>query len=212
MEFFTQGFLLQASLILALGAQNIFLIDIGTKKKNHYLAAAICSVCDMALILLAVLGVSGMLVKTIEFKVAIGLLGASFLLYYAVIKLVESIKGVSSESQDSQKFALSRRLVILTTLSFTLLNPHVYIDAFFLIGGYSTRFDLAQHRLLFGLGAGVFSIVWFYFLVTFSSKFSHILTKEKNLRITSLATAVILGFLAHKLGTESIVEFMGLIS
>ncbi|MFG1481572.1 LysE family transporter [Halobacteriovorax sp. HFRX-2_2] len=211
MEFFTQGFLLQASLILALGAQNLFLIDIGTKKKNHYLAAAICSVCDMALILLAVLGVSGMLVKTVEFKVGIGLLGASFLLYYAVMKLIDSVKGVK-ETQESKKFALSRRIVILTTLSFTLLNPHVYIDAFFLIGGYSTRFDLVQHRFLFGLGAGVFSIVWFYFLVTFSSKFSHILTKEKNLRISSLATAIVLGYLAHKLGTESVTEFIQLMS
>ncbi len=211
MEFFTQGFLLQASLILALGAQNLFLIDIGTKKKNHFLAAAICSVCDMALILLAVLGASGYIVKTIEFKVAIGLLGASFLLYYAVTKFAESIKGVKTNKND-QKFALSRRIVILTTLSFTLLNPHVYIDAFFLIGGYSTRFDLVQHRFFFGLGAGVFSIVWFYFLVSFSSKFSHILTKEKNLRITSFATAIILGYLAHKLGTESVSDFIKILS
>ncbi|WP_417335807.1 LysE/ArgO family amino acid transporter [Halobacteriovorax marinus] len=205
MEVFTEGFLLQASLILALGAQNLFIIDVGIKKNNHILAATICAICDVCLILLGVLGISTLLSSIPTFKIFIGVLGALFLLYYAILKLREFFVG-SFDSKNKAQLVLSKKIIILTTLSFTLLNPHVYIDAFFLIGGYSTKFDFMTDKLSFGLGAGVFSIIWFYFLASFSSKFSTFLSSEKNMRCTSLATGLILTILAYKLGMESIGE------
>lgn len=206
MKIFTQGFLLQASLILALGAQNLFIIDVGLKRNNHLLAATICAICDLLLIMIGVLGVSALLVKTDSFKVAIGLLGSLFLLYYASLKLNEAFRG-SKKLPANEQTLVSKKVVVLTTLSFTLLNPHVYIDTFFLIGGYSTRFDVFSEKLIFGLGAGVFSALWFYFLAVFSSRFASILTNERNLRITSFITGVVLAYLAYKLGVESLKGF-----
>lgn len=207
---FSQGFLLQASLILALGAQNLFVIDIGLKKNNHILAATICSICDVALILIGVLGVSALLVETPSFKVVIGTAGTLFLIYYSLLKLKEAICGLDNRNSGNTEL-LSKKLVVLTTLSFTLLNPHVYIDTFFLVGGYSTKFDSLGDKLSFGLGAGFFSIIWFYFLAFFSSRFSNVLTKEKNLRLTSLVTGLILSYLAFMLGLDSYKEFINIL-
>lgn len=207
---FSQGFLLQASLILALGAQNLFVIDVGLKRNNHLLAATICSICDVALILLGVLGVSALLVKTPVFKVIIGALGALFLLYYSFLKLKEVVFGFDTKT-DGESEKLSKKLVVLTTLSFTLLNPHVYIDTFFLVGGYSTRFESLNDKLTFGFGAGFFSVIWFYFLAFFSSKFSTILTKERNLKIVSFCTGILLAYLAYMLGYDAYNEYIKII-
>ena len=170
MSIFTEGFILQASLILALGAQNIFVINVGLKRNYHILAATICALCDVILILLGVLGVSALLVNAPIFKIIIGALGTAFLMYYAFSKLLEAYKGFSSKRM-SESEQLSKKLVVMATLGFTLLNPHVYIDTFFLVGGYSTRFETLSEKLIFGLGAGAFSTIWFYFLALFSSKF-----------------------------------------
>lgn len=204
-QIFIQGFLLQASLILALGAQNLFVIDVGLKKNNHILAATICGVCDVLLILLGILGVSAFLVRTPSFKIIVGIFGALFLIYYSFLKLKEAIKGVKIKEQ-TEEVTSSRKLIAIASLSFTLLNPHVYIDTFFLVGGYSTRFENLTNKLIFGIGAGSFSLIWFYFLAFFSSKFSHVLTKEKNLRIISLFTGILLSYLGIRLGMDSFQE------
>ena len=209
MELFAKGFLLQASLILTLGAQNLFVIDVGLKKNNHLLAATICSICDVILIILGVLGVSAILVKTPSFKAFIGLTGALFLFYYAVLKFKEVVYGIKEESEKN-KGQLTRKMVILSTLGFTLLNPHVYIDTFFLVGGFSTQYESIKEKLSFGIGAGAFSVIWFYFLAIFSSTFSELLTKERNLRVASLLTGMVLGYLAYPLGKESIIDLQKL--
>lgn len=207
MNVFIEGFLLQASLILALGAQNLFVIDTGLKKNHHLLAATICAVCDVLLIVLGVVGVSAIIVKTPVFKVFVGTIGALFLLYYSALKLVEAYKGVEVKGEDASK-KMSKRLVVMATLGFTLLNPHVYIDTFFLVGGYSTRFVELLDKLKFAFGAGFFSVIWFYFLAICSSKFSGSLTKEKNIRIASFITGIVLGILSIRLGLDSYYEFL----
>jgi L-lysine exporter family protein LysE/ArgO len=200
---FIQGLLLQASLILVLGAQNLFVIEVGLKRTHHLLAATICAVCDILLIMLGVLGVSAILVNVAELKIAIGVLGALFLGYYAILKFKEVYHGVAPRV-DSLNISRSKKNIILTTLSFTLLNPHVYLDTFFLIGGYSIKFDLQSQKIAFALGAGFFSILWFYFLAFFSAHFSKILSQDRNLKITSFITGMILGYLSIKLGWESV--------
>lgn len=206
---FFQGLVLQASLILVLGAQNLFLIDVGLKRNHHFLAATICAVCDLALIMLGVLGVSALLVNILELRIAMGLIGASFLLYYAALKFKEVIYGADLSEAKSEG-RLSKKAIVLATLGFTLLNPHVYIDTFFLIGGYSTRFGVFSERIVFGLGAGVFSIIWFYLLALCSSRFSQTLKQERNLRIIAGVTGLILAYLALSLGWEAARELLNL--
>lgn len=201
MEGFIEGFLLQASLILALGSQNLFVIEMGIRRQYHYLIASICAFCDVTLVLLGVLGISALLVRVAELKIFVGFVGVGFLLYYSTLKFKEFHKGVRN-TQDGQGF-LTKQKATLMALSFTLLNPHVYIDTFFLIGGYSSRFSSEGQRLTFGVGASVFSVIWFYFLTIFSSRFSGLLQKKIFSRGLSLFSALILGYLAFKLGIEA---------
>jgi len=205
MASFLEGFLLQASLIMALGSQNLFVIEMGIKRQYHALIAAICAFCDVCLIMLGVFGVSTFLVQASGFKIALGLTGVSFLIYYSIAKLREAFSS-SSSSTAAHTGIISRNQAIIMALSFTLLNPHVYLDTFVLIGGYSSKFDEPMQKYLFGGGAGSFSIVWFFFISTFSAKFSSLLKTPKFLRGLALFSGIILGYLAIKLGMESITE------
>jgi L-lysine exporter family protein LysE/ArgO len=87
MNEFLLGFLLQASLILALGAQNLFVLEMGLKRRYSLMIAKLCSICDIILILIATLGVSSLISSLAELKIIIGFIGVAFLLYYAIAKI-----------------------------------------------------------------------------------------------------------------------------
>lgn len=207
MSEYIQGFLLQLSLILALGAQNIFVLEMGLKRRYHYMVAGICSFCDIILVLVGTLGVSRLISSISELKIIVGVIGVLFLLYYGVIKIKDFL--VVPKNEKSNKFnVFSRKKVALMALSFTLLNPHVYIDTFFLIGGYASKFDTQAQKIYFAVGAGSFSFLWFYFLSAFSSRFSNFLTKESVSKWVSLITGVTLIYLSYKLGLDSYGEII----
>nr|BDT29257.1 LysE family transporter [Bacteriovorax sp. HI3] len=208
MKEFLEGFILQASLIVALGSQNLYVIEMGVKRQYHYLVATICAVCDFVLIMLGVLGISALLSRVTELKIAIGLIGVGFLLYYSILKIKEAWSGGLIIKADKTELP-SKKKVILMALGFTLLNPHVYMDTFFLIGGYSSKFNAEMQKILFGTGAGTFSIIWFFFLSIFSSFFSNQLKKEKFARGLALISGIILGILGLKLGLESFRTIIG---
>lgn len=203
MEVFIEGLALQASLILALGSQNLFIIEMGIKRQHQWLIASICSVCDFILIMLGILGVSALLQSFGQLKALIGFAGLGFLLYYAVLKLKEAFRGGNLFGRGSEE-VISQRKAILMTLSFTLLNPHVYIDTFFLIGGYSSKFDSLFSKILFGLGASAFSVIWFFCLSGFTARFSGLLMRGAFARGLAFASGVVLTYLAFKLGRESL--------
>ncbi|MFN7729672.1 MAG: LysE/ArgO family amino acid transporter, partial [Bdellovibrio sp.] len=120
---FLQGFLLQASLILALGAQNIFVLNSGLRRERHLLVALISSLCDTALIFVGVLGVATFFVQFPILKIGLGALGVGFLLFYGALKLREARNGIEISKTSIQ--ATTVKQTILASLSFSLLNPHV---------------------------------------------------------------------------------------
>jgi L-lysine exporter family protein LysE/ArgO len=199
-EIFFQGFLLQASLILALGAQNIFVLDSGLRKQRHLLVAFVSSVCDTLLVLVGVLGVATVFVQLPILKMTLGIIGVGFLFFYGFMKLKEAKKGINILKTSEQ--VVTTRQAILTSLGFSLLNPHVYLDTVVLIGGYSSKFGLIFERFAFGVGASVFSIIWFFGLATLASLGSRLLNDSKAMRFVSLISGVILIGLALKLGTD----------
>ena len=87
MNEFLQGFLLQASLILALGAQNIFVLEMGLKRRYHFMKSIICPICDTILLLIGTLCVSSLISSMAELKIIIGFIGVAILLYYATVKI-----------------------------------------------------------------------------------------------------------------------------
>lgn len=197
---FLQGFFLQASLILALGAQNIFVLNSGLKKEHHYLVALVSSLCDTFLIFVGVLGVASIFVQVPLLKILLGLCGVLFLVYYGVLKLNEARVGVNLSIEDSQ--IGNRKKTILTTLGFSLLNPHVYLDTVVLIGGYSAKFDDFLARFYFGLGASLFSTLWFFALVLLASVSSQFLKNQRAMKMVSFVSGVILITLSMKLGWD----------
>lgn len=197
---FTQGFLLQASLILALGAQNIFVLNSGLRREKHLLVATVCSLCDAILIFLGVLGVATVFVQVPILKIGLGVIGVLFLFFYGLMKLNEARKGISLTKVSDQKLTIKQ--TIMMTLGFSLLNPHVYLDTVVLIGGYSSKFNELIDRFYFGLGAMSFSTLWFFGLAILASAGSRILNNEIRMRGISLVSGLILILLAFKLGQD----------
>lgn len=197
---FLQGFFLQASLILALGAQNIFVLNSGLRKQRHLLVALVSSVCDTLLIFVGVLGVATFFIQFPILKISLGIIGVLFLFYYGALKLKEA-KNATEFSLTSQQ-ALSVKQVIVASLGFSLLNPHVYLDTVVLIGGYSSKFNLLAERFYFGAGASVFSTIWFFALAFLASLGSQLLKNPKAMRLVSFISGLILLTLSIKLGHD----------
>ncbi len=205
---FIQGFFLQASLILALGAQNIFVLESGLKKQRQFLVATLCSACDALLIAFGVMGAASVFLRIPMLKIFFGVVGVLFLLVYGVRKFLEGSRA-GSVAGATHHPDLSKKQVVLSALGFSLLNPHVYLDTVVLIGGYSAKFLDFQSRAIFGLGAGSFSVVWFFGLTLFDSSMSAILYNQKAMRAVSLVSGAILIVLSFRLAFN-VYEWLGM--
>ncbi len=158
---FLQGVGIGGGLIIAIGAQNAFVLSQGVRRNFPLQTALVCSLCDGLLILVGVSGV-GSLVATNPFLAQWATwLGALFLLWYGSRSFRAAIQGGTLEA--SAEAIPSRRKLLLATLALTFLNPHVYLDTIVLVGGLSAKLSQAE-RYLFGAGATTASIVWFFSL------------------------------------------------
>lgn len=208
-DIFLQGFFLQASLILALGAQNIFVLNSGLHRQRHLLVALISSVCDMILILLGVLGFATIFIEIPLLKITFGVIGVGLLCYYGITKLKEAWN--KSLNIENKFMATSLKETVLTTLAFSLLNPHVYLDTVVLIGGYSSKFHEVFNRFFFGIGASAFSFVWFFGLVLLASAGNKLVHNQKMMKSISFLSGFILMWLSYKLGMD-VLEWIKAIS
>ena len=159
MDFLLLGFFTGLSLILAIGAQNIFVIEQGLKKQHVFLVCLICSISDLILIFLGIFLFHYFIQyfnSTIE--LIFNILLIVFLLHfiYSKIKTYNSSINFNIETKDIAKFN-----ILLKTLGFTYLNPHVYSDTVFFLGNFSKNF-LINQKFLFGLGASIASFYSFF--------------------------------------------------
>ena len=167
MEYLLLGFLTGLSLILAIGAQNIFVIEQGLKKQYIFLVCLICSISDLLLIFLGIF-LFQYLNKffTPNIELIFNILLFLFLLHFIWGKIRSKILKVSFNINDKTKNLTS---IIIKTLSFTFLNPHVYSDTIFFLGNFSKNFNLVDKHY-FGIGAGISSFV-FFFIIGYTSKY-----------------------------------------
>ena len=196
---FLEGLVLQASLIFALGAQNIFVLEAGHKRQHHLMISFVCFICDLTLILLGVAGAATIFTYYPGVKVFIGVLGVSFLFFYGMSKLF-SDTSVLKVSADPIKTTLKRSVILAMT--FSILNPHAYLDAFILIGGFSSKYDSLQDRMILGLGAGVYSGIWFLILSSLSSVMKPILEHPVRMKMIMSVAGIALIMLSGKLGID----------
>ena len=176
MEFLLLGFFTSLSLILAIGAQNIFVIEQGLKKQYTFIVCFICSISDCFLIFIGIF-----LFKyfnqyfTLKIELIFNILLVIFLIYFIYSK----IKLRSKQIDFNKNFRKTSSIrIIFKTLGFTYLNPHVYSDTVFFLGNFSKSFLLAD-KIIFGVGASVASILFFFSIGYASNYFSKYLNNKK---------------------------------
>ena len=193
MEYFLLGFLTGLSLILAIGAQNIFVIEQGLKKQYIFLVCLICSISDLILIFL---GIFLFQYFGIFFNSTIELI-LNILLF---IFLAHFIYGKISIQKNKINFNQGIKNISLTgiitkTLAFTYLNPHVYSDTVFFLGNFSKNL-LVIDKYYFGIGASIASFL-FFFTIGYLSKFlSKYLQSDKIWRKINLFIIFFMSLLA----------------
>ena len=183
MEYLVLGFFTGLSLILAIGAQNIFVIEQGLKKQHVFLVCFVCSISDLILIFLGIFLFHYFIQyfnNTIE--LIFNILLVIFLIHfiYSKIKLFNSNVNFDNETQDYTKFN-----VFLKTLGFTYLNPHVYSDTVFFLGNFSKNFILHE-KILFGVGASVASFIFFFAIGYLSKNLSKYAKSEKVWKVINI--------------------------
>ena len=192
MEYLVLGFFTGLSLILAIGAQNIFVIEQGLKKQYVLLVCLICSISDLILIFLGIFLFHYFVQyfnSTIELILNILLIIFLIHFIYSKIKSYNSKVEFNRETQDLSKFD-----IFLKTLGFTYLNPHVYSDTVFFLGNFSKNFFL-NDKILFGVGASLASFL-FFFLIGYLSKYlSHYAKSEKVWKIINLFIIIFMSML-----------------
>ncbi|RKF20235.1 amino acid transporter [Alginatibacterium sediminis] len=163
----SSGFALGFSLILAIGAQNAFVLKQGLKRQHVFAVCLCCALSDAILITAGVAGFGTIVQQFPSLEIIARYCGATFLIIYALLSLKTAFtKKHSLElNQDTQYKLLP---IIATCLALTWLNPHVYLDTVVLLGSISTQYPGLE--FYFGLGAVISSFV-FFFSLGYGAKF-----------------------------------------
>ena len=183
MEYALLGFFTGLSLILALGAQNIFVIEQGLKKQYVFLICLICSISDLILIFLGIFlfhYFNQYFNQTIE--LIFNILLIIFLLHFIYTKIKTHYSDINFRNELT---SISKTNIIIKTLGFTYLNPHVYSDTVFFLGNFSKNYLLNQ-KISFGIGAAIASFLFFFTLGYLSNYLSKYANSKKIWKVINI--------------------------
>ena len=176
MEYLVLGFFTGISLILAIGAQNIFVIEQGLKKQHVFIVCLICSLSDLILIFL---GIFLFHYFNQYFNSLIELILNLFLILFLFHFIFKKIKSNYSDINFStESNNISKLNIVFKTLGFTYLNPHVYSDTVFFLGNFSKNFPI-NYKIYFGIGGSIASFLFFYLLGYLANYFSKYLNNVR---------------------------------
>jgi L-lysine exporter family protein LysE/ArgO len=193
MTYIILGFLTGLSLLLAIGAQNIFVIEQGLKKEFTFIVCLICSISDFLLIFLGIFVFhyfQNIFTPIIELSLNILLL--IFLVYFIWSKIKFKFSKLDFKIKKKKYSFIT---IIFKTLAFTYLNPHVYSDTVFFLGNFSKNFLLEQ-KIFFGIGASISSFAFFFLLGYMSKHLSNYLKTEKIWKIINNFIIIFMLFLS----------------
>ncbi len=190
------GFLLGGSLIVAIGAQNAFILRQGLLRSHVFILCLICALSDAVLIAVGVAGLGTLIARSPVLITSVTLGGAAFLAVYAVIALRRAMASNTLEAAKSGEMALLP--AVMTCLAFTFLNPHVYLDTVLLIGGLSAQYP-GYDRLAYAIGAMAASFVWFFGLGYGARLMQPVFANPEAWRFLDLIIALIMAALAVSL-------------
>ena len=193
MSFLILGFFTGLSLILAIGAQTIFVIEQGLKKQFVFIVCLICAISDFILIFLGIFFFhyfNNFFTPFVELILNILLL--LFLINFIWGKIKENNNEIKLDSKEDKKNLIN---TIYKTFGFTYLNPHVYSDTVFFLGNFSKSFSIDQ-KYLFGIGASIASLIFFFVLGYLSKYLSNYLIDKKVWKIINFIIIIFMSFLA----------------
>ena len=191
MENILLGFLTGGSLILALGPQNIFVIEQGLKRNFVFTITTICAFSDVLLIFFGIFIYHVFNFIPLKVEIFLNIVLVLFLLRFIQVKFKELKKRYKIKNiKRSQNI----KNIILKTLGFTYLNPHVYSDTVFILGNLSKNFLLLD-KLYFAFGASISSIIFFYSLGYMSSFFAKYIKKQNTWKYINIFIIIFMGIL-----------------
>lgn len=181
------GFGTGLSLIVAIGAQNAFVLRQGVRRQAVLAVVGICAVSDAALIALGVAGLGAVVTTWPAALTAVGLAGGGYLLCYGALAAHRALRPAGQVLTTEGTSTGSVRTAVLTCLAMTWLNPHVYLDTVLLLG--SVAAERGPLRWVFGFGAILASLVWFTGLAYGAHLLSGILNRPVAWRILDALVA-----------------------
>ena len=205
MEYALLGFFTGLSLILAIGAQNIFVIEQGLKKQYVFLVCLVCSISDLILIFVGIFlfhFFNQFFNPIVEF--IFNLLLVVFLIHFIYSKIKAHYKEVNFQSSIRP---ISKLNIFLKTLGFTYLNPHVYSDTVFILGNFSKNY-LFNQKLAFGIGASLASFLFFFILGYLSNYLSKYANDKRIWQIINIFIIAFMSFLVLFILKEMIIKHL----
>jgi L-lysine exporter family protein LysE/ArgO len=190
------GFLLGGSLIIAIGAQNAFVLRQGLKREFVFVVCLICSLSDALLIAAGVAGL-GALVQRSETAIQIVTIGgALFLFAYGALAFFRAAQPGALDASGEKAGTLGA--AVLAALAFTFLNPHVYLDTVLLLGSLSGRYS-GGARLAYGIGAALASFTWFFGLGYGARILAPLFARQSAWRVLDIGVGVVMWLIAGRL-------------
>jgi len=195
---FIQGFLMGAGLIIAIGAQNAFVLKQGIKGEHRSAVALICALSDAVLITAGISGMGYLFTRhpLITKYAAFG--GAMYLAWFSFRSFRSALKGESMEINGNGGSSMKLKTAVITTLALTYLNPHVYLDTVVMLGGYGASRP-AGVRPFFGLGAASASFIWFFSLAFSGKILAPLFRKKISWRILDTAIGLVMAYITYSL-------------
>jgi L-lysine exporter family protein LysE/ArgO len=191
------GLLTGLSLIVAIGAQNAYVLRQGLRREHVGIVVLICALSDLLLIAAGTLGIGTLVTYVPWLLVALTWGGVAYLLWFAF----RSFRSAMHPSGLSMGQDLDRRSIIATALALTYLNPHVYLDTVVMLGTIATQQD--HSRWIFAAGAGTGSIVWFTALGFGARALSKPLGRPSTWRVVDVLVGLTMLAVAVRLAIEA---------
>jgi L-lysine exporter family protein LysE/ArgO len=192
------GFAASVVLIVAIGAQNAFVLRQGLRREHVLPVVLTCAVSDLVLIVAGIAGLGAVITARPGAMTVVRCVGAAFLIAYAGLAAYRAWRptALKPTGRPTERAPATLRATLLTCLALTYLNPHVYLDTVLLLGSIAQQHP---HRWLFGVGAAAASAVWFTALGTGAHRLAPVLARPAAWRILDALIAAIMLIVAANL-------------
>lgn len=198
-----EGFVMGSGLIIAIGAQNAFVLKQGIAGSHRSAIAWICALSDALLITLGIAGMGYLFSSHPLVTKTVSIAGSVYLAWFSFRSFRSAFKGESMDINGTPSGGLTLKNAVITTLALTYINPHVYLDTVVMLGGFGAARP-PEIRPFFGLGAVTASFIWFFSLAYSGKIIAPLFRKQTAWRILDTFIGFVMIYIAIKLVLFSI--------